>query len=93
MAKIEDKTVAEMLMGDDTDPRQVALFLAQQVDTMDPLEREQRVHVLNALATFQTMQMARHTKSLAQRTWWLAVVTAVLAVVTVLVDVLDRWVW
>ncbi|MDP8971026.1 MAG: hypothetical protein M3N52_11130 [Actinomycetota bacterium] len=86
MATLDEKTVEDLLFGD-TDPRELALLLAQKGLTMDPVERDQRVTILNALNTHATRQMAVQTAKLATGTRALAIFTAVLALTGVAVAI------
>lgn len=67
MASLGDKQVEEMLFGD-TDPRDVALFLAQQSLTMDPVERDQRTTILTALSIQSNRAVAAATQAMAEAT-------------------------
>lgn len=76
MAALDENQVQEMLFGD-TDPREVALFLAQQSLTMDPVQRHQRETILNALSIRSNQAMAVATANMAawtRRAVWTAVV-------------------
>lgn len=84
MASLDDENVRDLLFGD-TDPRDLALFLAQKSLTMDPVERDQRQTILSALSTHATVQMAEATARLAAWTRAMALFTALLAVATVAV--------
>jgi hypothetical protein len=79
---LDDETVTDLLFGD-TDPRNLALFLAQQSLTMDPSERDQRITILNALNAHRTAELAVQTATVATHTSRVAFWTMVLAAGTV----------
>lgn len=78
VGRLDDQNVVDLLFGE-TDPRQLALFLAHGPE-MDPVERDQRLTILNALNAHQTAQLARATARLATWTTWIAIATFLVAV-------------
>lgn len=64
---LDEIQVHDLLFGD-TDPREVALFLAQKSLTMDAVERDQRMVVLHALDVHATRELAQRTFQLVSET-------------------------
>jgi hypothetical protein len=86
MGTLDDENVRDLLFGD-TDPREVALFLAQQSLSMDAVERDQRLTILTALNIYTTGQMASASARMAKWTMVLAMATILLAIATPIVAV------
>lgn len=83
MAALDENQAHDLLFGD-TDPREVALFLAQQGLTMDAQERDQRLTVLRVLNIQATREMAVQTGRLAEETKEVARWTRAMAIVAFL---------
>ena len=95
VSALDEQQARDLLFGD-TDPRELALFLAQQGLTMEAQERDQRMTILNALniqsnraLAIQTGELARHTRSVATWTRAMAIATFVLALVSIGIAVFD----
>jgi len=86
---LDDENVRDLLMSDNTDPREVALFLCQPGSGIDATEQEQRRRIIEALNAHhsrrladETVALAQSTRSLATWTRWLAIATFVVALGT-----------
>jgi hypothetical protein len=92
---LDDNQVRDLLFGE-TDVRELTLFLAQQSLTMDAVERDQRLIILQALnahrtgeLAVQTAKLARETSRIAKWTRIVALATLLLAIATVVLAILQ----